>query len=410
MSEASLRVCIVVPYDLGHPTGGVKHHAVQLARVLRDRGHTVTVFGASSAATSDPETVTIGGVVDVMSNGAGNPLALLASPAAVRRFFRERTFDVIQVHEPPVPTLPYWASWLTPGVPKMGTFHAFSEAPTLAIRVFQQVGAAIQYPFLDHAIAVSSPAARYAGRAWKRPLPVVPNGIPIDVFEPANHLASLTAGIGASRRLLAIGRMSDERKGIATMVEAFRVLRARSPSWTLDVVGDDPSTPGLPKVPGLTFYAHLPLRGLLERYRDCSVFVAPATGHESFGIVLLEAMATGKPIVCSDIEGYRSVADPAGAAFVRPGDPGALAGTLEALVANEPRLRAMSAFNRSYVERYGWSNVAREVVHEYRVTIENHRARTGLPAPPRTRSEARGVAPAWRPTLLGRRPPPAEPA
>jgi phosphatidylinositol alpha-mannosyltransferase len=303
-------------------------------------------------------------------------MALLASPAELRRFFKENTFDVVHIHEPPVPAISYWTAWLTPGVPKMGTFHAFSEAPPLGLRIALQLGAAITYSFLDHAVAVSPPAARYAGKAWKRALPLVPNGIPIDVFTPALRPASMSTR--TSRRLLAIGRLSDDRKGIATMIEAFRILRESDPSWTLDVVGDDPATPGLPQVPGLTYHPPLSLDALIERYRDCNVFVAPSTGQESFGIVLLEAMATGKPIVCSDIEGYRHVADPAGAAFVPPNNPQVLADTLDALIVDEPRRRAMSAFNLSYVRRFAWSNVARDVVREYLVTIEAHRARSGL--------------------------------
>ena len=372
----SLRICIVVPYDLADRAGGVKHHAIQLARALRDQGHRVTIFGASSAATDDPEMVGIGGIVNFASNGSDNRMALLASPAELRRFFKENTFDVVHIHEPPVPAISYWTAWLTPGVPKMGTFHAFSEAPPLGLRIALQLGAAITYSFLDHAVAVSPPAARYAGKAWKRALPIVPNGIPIDVFTPALRPASMSTR--TSRRLLAIGRLSDDRKGIATMIEAFRILRESDPSWTLDVVGDDPATPGLPQVPGLTYHPPLSLDALIERYRDCNVFVAPSTGQESFGIVLLEAMATGKPIVCSDIEGYRHVADPAGAAFVPPNNPQVLADTLDALIVDEPRRRAMSAFNLSYVRRFAWSNVARDVVREYLVTIEAHRARSGL--------------------------------
>jgi phosphatidylinositol alpha-mannosyltransferase len=384
----SLRVCIVVPYDLADKAGGVKHHAVQLARVLRTQGHRVTVMGASSMATDDPHTVGIGGIVNVPSNGSDNRMALMASPSEIRRFFREHTFDVVHVHEPPIPAISYWTAWLTPGVPKMGTFHAFSEAPPLGLRLFQHLGAAIQYSFFDHAIAVSPPAARYAANAWKRPMPIVPNGIPIDVFTPSLRAAGPARH---NRRLLAIGKLSDTRKGIANMIEAFRILRGRDSSWTLDVVGEDVTNPNLPQVPGLTYHPPLPLKELIERYRGCDVFVAPSTGQESFGIVLLEAMATGKPIVCSDIEGYRHVADPAGAAFVPPNDVPALADALESLFADETRRRAMSAFNLAYVRRFDWASVARDVVREYLVTIEAHRVRSGL-AP----LGLLGLWPAWR--------------
>jgi phosphatidylinositol alpha-mannosyltransferase len=385
----SLRVCIVVPYDLADKAGGVKHHAVQLARVLRTQGHRVTVLGASSMTTDDPHTVGIGGIVNVPSNGSDNRMALMASPSEVRRFFRERPFDVVHVHEPPIPAISYWTAWLTPGVPKMGTFHAYSESPPLGLRMFQQLGAAVQYSFFDHAIAVSPPAAQFARSAWKRPLPIVPNGIPIDVFTPSLRAAAPRAS--HERRLLAVGRLSDTRKGIATMIEAFKILRSRDESWVLDVVGENLTNGNLPQVPGLTYHPPLPLKDLIERYRACDVFCAPSTGQESFGIVLLEAMATGKPIVCSDIAGYRHVADPAGAAFVKPNDPLALADTLDGLIVDEPRRRAMAAFNLAYVRRFDWQQVTRDVVREYLVTIENHRVRSGL-AP----LGLLGSWPAWR--------------
>ena len=73
----------------------------------------------------------VGGIINIPSNGSDNKLALFASPFRLRKFFRENTFDVIHVHEPPVPSLSYWTAWLTPGVPKMGTFHAFQESPPL---------------------------------------------------------------------------------------------------------------------------------------------------------------------------------------------------------------------------------------------------------------------------------------
>jgi phosphatidylinositol alpha-mannosyltransferase len=371
----SLRVCIVVPYDLADPTGGVKHHAVQLARLLRQQGHQATILGASSEETKEPHTFGIRGIVNIRSNGSDNRMALLASRSLVKQFFEERTFDVIHVHEPPIPSISYWTAWLTPDVPKMSTFHAFAESPPLGLRLLQRLGGAIQYSFFDHAVAVSPSAARYARGAWQRPLGIVPNGIPIDLFTPALRPAMP----GPSRRLLAIGRLADARKGIATMIDAFRLLRARDDRWTLDVVGEDGSTPRAPTMPGLTYHPPQPLVGLIERYRDCDVFVAPSTSQESFGIVLLEAMATGKPIVCSDIEGYRHVADPGGAVFVPPRDPVALADALDVLMADEARRRAMAVFNLAYVRRFDWSLVAKSIVREYLITIERYRIRRGLP-------------------------------
>ena len=371
----SLRVCIVVPYDLTDRAGGVKHHAFQLARLLRQQGHKATILGASSVETLEPHTFGIGGIVNVPSNGSDNRMALFASRSRIKSFFREHTFDVVHIHEPPIPSISYWTAWLTPGIPKMSTFHAFAESPPLGLRALLRLAGAIQYSSFDHAVAVSPSAARFARIAWGRPLEIVPNGIPIDLFTPS----LLEAAPGPTRRLLAIGRLADARKGIATMIEAFRMLKARDERWSLDVVGEDGTAPNAVTIPGLTYYPPQQLSALIERYRKCDIFVAPSTSQESFGIVLLEAMATGKPIVCSDIEGYRHVADPRGTVFVPPRDPRALADALDAVMADEPRRRAMAAFNLAYVRRFDWSLVTKSVVRQYLITIENYRIRRGLP-------------------------------
>jgi phosphatidyl-myo-inositol alpha-mannosyltransferase len=370
-----LRICIVVPYDLAD-SGGVKHHAVHLAKVLREEGHQVTLVGPSSRESDDPNRLVIRNVVNIRSNGAANPMALLGAGPILKRFFAENTFDIIHVHEPPIPSLSYWSAWLTPGVPKVATFHAYSEAPSLGIRILQSLAAPILYPYFDHAVAVSPSAARYASRTWRRPLTIVPNGIPVRMFAPSIQEASRQG----SRRILAIGRLADARKGIAPMIEAFRLLRAEDRSYTLDLIGDGPEHRGLPAVDGLRYHPRLPLSELIERYHACDLFAAPATGQESFGIVLLEAMAAGKPIVCSDIGGYRDVARPMGASFVPPGDPVALAHEIRTLLDDGSRRQRMSAFNLSYVRRFDWSVVVGEVLDAYQVAIENRRSRHALPA------------------------------
>jgi len=182
-----LRICIVVPYDLSIPGGGVKHHALQLARALRTTGDQVTVLGPASEPVDLPGAIGLPGVVKFVSNGAYFRMGLLIAPWRVRRFFRENRFDVIHLHEPMVPSIAFWTAWLTPGVPKLTTFHAYGESPHWALRAAHKLFAAIQFPFIQRAVAVSVPAADYAGIAWKRPMLIVPNGISTQQFPPAER-------------------------------------------------------------------------------------------------------------------------------------------------------------------------------------------------------------------------------
>jgi phosphatidyl-myo-inositol alpha-mannosyltransferase len=361
-----LRVCIVVPYDLSE-YGGVKHHALELARALRRGGDDVTIIGP---ATRDPKldgVETFGGIVNISSNASDNRIALFVSPFRVRRFFRNGRFDIIHIHEPPVPSLPYWAAWLTPGTPKICTFHAFNEAPSAQVRIGQHVSEFLQSRFIHHALAVSVPAQRHASRAWSQPMTIIPNGVATDVFTP---------GVSKERRdrttrLLFVGRLSDDRKGLRYMLDAYQMLRARDVGVSLDIVGEQAGAPPPPHVDGLRYHGPVSRAELVKRFRACDVFVAPSTSQESFGIVLLEAMATATPIVCSDIEGYRQVVDPRGARIVPPRDAAAIAAAVEEL-ARSPHLRAtMGASNLRHVQQYDWAHVAVRVRDEYLMAIYN---------------------------------------
>ena len=137
----------------------MKHHALHLARALRQGGDSVTVIGPSTVARNTPEVVGFRGVVNVKSNGSDNRLGIFVSPASVWRYFRRNRFDAIHIHEPLQPTLPYWASWFTPSVPKICTFHAFSEHASWSLKAGRQICAPVLLPFVDRAIAVSKPAA-----------------------------------------------------------------------------------------------------------------------------------------------------------------------------------------------------------------------------------------------------------
>lgn len=357
-----LRICIVVPYDLSLG-GGVKHHAFQLALALRRRGDEVTILGPSSKPIATPGVFGLPGVMNVISNGDNNQLGIFIAPWRLRRFFRDHQFDVIHLHEPMVPSIAYWTAWLTPGIPKICTFHAYAEKPAWALRVAHRLFAAIQFPFFHRAIAVSEPAASHARPAWRRPMTIIPNGIDTAVFQPVPATPS------KELRLLFVGPLDAERKGFRYLLEAYRNLRARGVAVTLDVVGARGAAAEPPALPGLTYHGAVSLQGLVERYRACDVFVAPSTGQESFGIVLLEAMASKRAIICSDILGYRQVVDESGALLVPPCDPAALEAAIGKLVADPALRERMSEYNRERSLPYDWDALAPRLRGEYHSAI-----------------------------------------
>jgi len=209
---------------------------------------------------------------------------------------------------------------------------------------------------------------------------VIPNGVPLSLFREGSAVEGRAAD--APLRLLFVGNWRDARKGLKFLLEAYRRLRTEGLRVVLDVVGAGPAGPS-DAIDGVTFHGRVASEEVLaRRYRACDIFVSPATGQESFGIVLLEAMAAGRPVVCSDIDGYRDVALPGGARLVAPGDAASLADAIRALMQDEAARRRMGAANRQAVERYDWEAVTDRVREEYlhALTLRTRPAGTGAPA------------------------------
>jgi phosphatidylinositol alpha-mannosyltransferase len=176
-------------------------------------------------------------------------------------------------------------------------------------------------------------------------------------------------------KLLFVGRIGDARKGARYLFEAYAGLVARQLPVTLDVVGELGSADPPPELPGLTYHGAVAFERLAEIYRACDVFVAPSTGQESFGIVLLEAMASAKPVVCSDLEGYRQVATTEGSTLVAPSDAHALEDALARVVAIDAATRRRHGQgNRRHAEEFDYDRLAERVREEYRLAIAAHRA------------------------------------
>ena len=385
-----MRICMVVPYDLAEE-GGVKRHAMQLAATLRHQGDEVDVIGPVSGRRELGEHVYgFRGVVNIVSNSSDNRLGIFACPHKVRRLFREKSYDVVHIHEPLQPSLNYYAVWSASSrAARIATFHAFSEQESTALLRARQFWSAIAFPAYDRGIAVSPAAAEYARIVFKKPMTIIPNGIRTELYKPG---AAPAAG---PLKLLFVGHWRDTRKGLPYLLEACGKLRARGVDWTLDIVGDGGQVPRS-ELPGVTYHGPISSETkIAEIYAGCDVFVSPATGMESFGIVLLEAMASSRAIVCSDIAGYRYAVGSgpgSGAKLVAPGSVDGLVAALEEL-ARDPNARVkMGAQNRERVRQFDWEQLVSRVRDEYSAALEARGVRVERPARPVVTSSTTGAA------------------
>lgn len=353
-----MKLAIVSPYDLDVP-GGVQSHVDHLARELRRQGDEVRIV-APGTRPRGSDRVAVGASVRVPFNDSVAPVAL--DPRAARRTLaalEEFAPDVVHVHEPGVPWVALAAS-LRARAPTVGTFHAWSDrdrAYRLGRPLLRRVAAG-----LDLRVAVSEAACRYHAGALGLPegaFTVVPNAVDVARFADAEPIPG-----ELPPTLLFVGRL-ERRKGLEQLIRAFIRLKTRRGDVRLLVVGEGPERDRCQAlVPArlrsdVVFLGRVGQDDLPRFYRSADVFVAPALGGESFGIVLIEAMAAGTPVVASDIPGYRSVVrDDLHGRLVPPGDPSALAEALESLLDNPSRRRAMGQEAQRHVQGYDWSAVA----------------------------------------------------
>ncbi len=366
-----LRIGICAPYDLARD-GGVNSHIRAQASALRQLGHAVRVFGAASGRVPDGE-VAVSGCVRLVIGGTDTPIGI--DPRAWRRvgrLFAAERFDLVHVHEPLMPLVP-WCALLRGAVPVVATFHTYREG---AHRFYPRARAWLA-PLMDRVtvrLAVSSAARQTIADSFPGAYTVVPNGI--DTARFAVRTPRPPEYRDGVPHLLCVGRL-EPRKGVEHLIDAVAHLRDMNPAPRLVIAGEGPDAAALrarAQQAGVDawFAGRVDEAQLVACYQHADVVCAPAVGGESFGIVLLEAMAAGRAIVAADIDGYRELAGESGAAeFVPPGDAAALARALRALLPDTSRRERLGDAGRAFVRAFDWRCIARRLDAIYRDALRS---------------------------------------
>ena len=377
-SSRPLKVAIVSPYDFAYP-GGVTSHVASLDERLRALGHQTTIVAPSSKtpeALGRSNLVPFGRPIPIPLNGsiARITVSLRLSKRVKAMLLREQ-FDVVHIHEPLVPALPVTFLRLSNGPALVGTFHTYAKprrwypASQFILRGRLERWAAR----LDRRIAVSEPARDFVTKYLPGDYAVIPNGVAIDRFkEPAAPPEHLLDG---KLNILFVGRM-EKRKGFPHLLRAYAQMKWQLPEARLVVVGPDKIDKESARViaerglQDIHMAGHLSDDELASHYGAADLFCSPATGAESQGIVLLEAMAAGAPIMASRIPGYQSVVnDGVDGVLVDPRDETLFSEALTSLLRDKPRRERLARAGRQKVERYRWERVTSEILDVYRAAI-----------------------------------------
>jgi len=376
-----MKVALVSPYDFAYP-GGVTAHIDQLAQQFNRQGHEAWIIAPSSKPGNSFEFdrfVRLGVPVPIPAGGSVARLSL--SPwllKSVRGLLGREKFDVIHLHEPLTPLLPWLVLHCSKSV-NIGTFHAYHERS----KFYPLASRPLRHWFnrLHGRIAVSPMAQGFIQKHFDGEFALIPNGINLEGF--GSNVEPIAKYKDGKINILFVGRM-EKRKGLKYLLMAYSRLKWQFPDIRLIVVG--PGTPdkdsyrvlGEHSLQDVEFVGGVSQDDLARYYKTADIFCSPATGKESFGIVLLEAMASGTPIVASRLDGYATVMeDGMHGLMVPPKDDQALAAALRHMI-QDPQMRAaMGAFGERRAYEFRWEHVAKQVM-DYYETVQREVAESAL--------------------------------
>ena len=410
-----MKIGLVSPYVYPLP-GGVTQHVRYLYENLRLRGHDVRILTSSHGLqrSSEGDIIRIGKGFSFPVNGSVGTITV--SPryvSQVRAMLEREQFDLLHFHEPFVPFLSPIILRLSTSV-NVATFHAYGGfSPSY------EFGSRVMGSYADRLhgrIAVSGAAKHFIDRYFPGEYKIIPNGVDVARYQRAVPIARWMDG---TRNLLFVGR-HEPRKGLLELLKAYRILRKTGCECRLLVVGQGPLSRearryvATRRLGGVEFLGRVSDEEKAQLFRSADVYVSPATGGESFGIVLLESMAAGTPIVASDIHGYKGVVRrDREAILVPPREPKQIAAAIARLLRDDELRAEMGRNGVVRAQEFSWERVTAKVDDFYGIVIRRLAAHDALPEsytapiPPSLRAPG---TPAGKPTdgTNGTGPEPAE--
>ncbi|MFE0381274.1 glycosyltransferase family 4 protein [Streptomyces inhibens] len=359
-----MKIGIVCPYAWDVP-GGVQFHIRDLADHLIRLGHEVSVLAPADDETPlPPYVVSAGRAVPVPYNGSVARLNFgFLSAARVRRWLQNGAFDVIHIHEPASPSLGLLSCWAAQG-PIVATFHTSNPRSRAMIAAYPILQPALEK--ISARIAVSEYARRTLVEHLGGDAVVIPNGVDVDFFaraEPKAEWQGRTIGF--------IGRIDEPRKGLPVLMKALPAILAEVPDARLLVAGRGDEEEAVAALPAemrsrVEFLGMVSDEDKARLLRSVDVYVAPNTGGESFGIILVEAMSAGAPVLASDLDAFAQVLDQgeAGELFTNE-DADALAAAAVRLLGDPTRLAELRERGSKHVRRFDWSTVGADILAVY---------------------------------------------
>ncbi|MFF2378161.1 glycosyltransferase family 4 protein [Streptomyces xiamenensis] len=359
-----MRIGIVCPYSWDVP-GGVQFHIRDLAEHLIRQGHQVSVLAPADEDTVlPPYAVAAGRAIPVPYNGSVARLNFgFLSAARVRRWVHDGDFDVLHVHEPAAPSLALLTCWAAKG-PIVATFHTSNPRSRAMATAYPILQPALEK--ISARIAVSEYARRTLVEHLGGDAVLIPNGVDVGFFADAEPKAEWQGGtIGF------IGRIDEPRKGLPVLMRALPKILAERPETRLLVAGRGDEKEAVASLPAemrsrVEFLGMVSDEDKARLLRSVDVYIAPNTGGESFGIILVEALSAGAPVLASDLDAFAQVLDGGAAGELFPNeDADALAAATVALLGDPARRDALRSYGSRHVRRFDWSTVGNDILAVY---------------------------------------------